>query len=270
MNKLYPSLILIFFIPVIYSQNILAQDMKCFSWKLIHQNNVCGGIANFYHIQFPQDPQLQERFPQLEGPFPQLRELLPQLQEPSPQSQEQSSQSPEQSPYLREHFPKSSNIEFKSYENKNLGVNFDIPANWIQQLTSSPNEEIVFTEPNGTAALTIKVANASGVTIFEAVSDFINGLKEGSSQTQNLYLNNIKIINFLSNNQESSKVITYTFGKDTTFPILKGVTFITLNNNKAYLANFVIDVQNFESYNPIMQRILGSLKILSDLSRDGD
>ena len=244
--------------------------MKCLSWKLIHQNNVCGGVANFYHIQFPQDPQLQERFPQLEGPFPQLRELLPQLQEPSPQSQEQSKQSQEQSPQLREHSSQSSNIEFKSYENKNLGVNFDIPANWIQQLTSSPNEEIVFTEPNGTAALTIKVANASGVTIFEAVSDFIYGLKEGSSQTQNLYLNNIKIINFLSNNQESSKVITYTFGKDTTFPILKGVTFITLNNNKAYLANFVIDVQNFESYNPLMQRILGSLKILSDLSRDGD
>ena len=97
MNKLYPSLILISFISVICIQNILAQDMKCYSWKLIHQNNVCDNIVNFYQVQFPQNPQLQERFPQLEGRFPQLQEQFPQLQEPSPQLQEQSQQSPEQS-----------------------------------------------------------------------------------------------------------------------------------------------------------------------------
>ena len=91
-------------------------------------------------------------------------------------------------------------------------------------------------------------------------------MKEGSSQIQNVFLNIIGIQNFLSNNQESSKVITYTFGKDPTFPLLKGVTYITLNNNKAYIANFVIDMQNFESYNPIMQQILGSFEILSDVS----
>jgi hypothetical protein len=237
--------------------------MDCYSWKLAHQNNVCDNIVNFYQVQFPQNPQLQERFPQLEGRFPQLQEQFPQLQEPSPQLQEPS-------PQLQEQLPQSSNIEFKSYENKNLGVSFDIPVNWIQQQTPSPNEEIVFAEPNGRAALTIKVANARGVTIFEAVSDFISGLKEGSSQTQNVYLNIIGIQNLASNNQESSKIITYTFGKDPTFPILQGVTYITLNNNKAYITNFVIDMQNFESYNPIMQRILGSFEILSDVSIDGD
>ena len=182
---------------------------------------------------------------------------------------EQSPQLPEQSPQLPEQSPQSSNIEFKFYENKNLGANFDIPAKWIHQHTTSPNEEIVFAEPNGRAELTIKVANATGVTIFEVVSDFISGLKEGSSQIQNVFLNIISIQNFLSNNQESSKVITYTFGEDPTFPILHGVTYITLNNNKAYIANFVIDMQNFESYNPIMQRILGSFEILSDVSIDG-
>jgi hypothetical protein len=118
--------------------------------------------------------------------------------------------------------------------------------------------------------LIIKVANASGVTIFEAASDFINGLKEGSNQTQNVYLNNIGIQNFASNNQESSKVISYTLGKDPYFSILQGVTYITLNNNKAYIANFVTDVENFESYNLIMQRILSSFEILSDMSIDSD
>ena len=201
------------------------------------------------------------------GPTP--PEELPPVKEPSPQSEEQSPQLQEPSPHLREHSPQSFNIEFKSYENKDLGVNFDIPAKWIQQHTTSPNEEIVFSDPNGRAELTIKVANASGVTIFETVSDFISGLKEGSSQTQNVYLNIIGIQNILSNNQESSKVITYTFGKDPTFPLLKGVTYITLNNNKAYIANFVVDMQNFESYNPIMQRILSSFEILSDVSIDG-
>lgn len=174
------------------------------------------------------------------------------------------------SPQLREKFQQSSNIEFKYYENKNLGARFDIPVNWIQQQTPSPNEEIVFAEPNGKATLTIKVINASGVTIFEAASDFISGLKEGSSQTQNVYLNNIGIQNLASNNQESSKIISYTFGKDPSFSILQGVTYITLNNNKAYIANFVTDVQNFESYNLIMQRILSSFEILSDVSIDRD
>ena len=201
------------------------------------------------------------------GPTP-PEELSP-LREPFPQSEEQSPQLQEPSPHLREHSPQSFNIEFKSYENKDLGVNFDIPAKWIQQHTTSPNEEIVFSDPNGRAELTIKVAKASGVTIFETVSDFISGLKEGSSQTQNVYLNIIGIQNISTNNQESSKVITYTFGKDPTFPLLKGVTYITLNNNKAYIANFVVDMQNFESYNPIMQRILSSFEILSDVSIDG-
>ena len=157
--------------------------MKCFSWKLIHQNNVCDDIANFYHIQFPQDPQLQERFPQLEGPFPQLRRAITTITRTIPTITRAIPTITRAISIFTRALPKSSNIEFKYYENKNLGVNFDIPANWIQQHTSSPNEEIVFTEPNGTAALTIKVANATGVTIFEAVSDFINGLKEGSSQT---------------------------------------------------------------------------------------
>ena len=190
---------------------------------------------------------------------------------PSPQSQEQFPEKQEPSPQLREKFKQLSNIEFKSYENKNLGASFDIPVNWIQQQTPSPNEEIVFADPNGKATLTIKVINASGVTIFEAASDFIRGLKEGSNQTQNVYLNNIGIQNFVaSNNQESSKVISYTFGKDPSFSIIQGVTYITLNNNKAYIANFVTDVQNFESYNLIMQRILSSFEILSNVSIDSD
>jgi hypothetical protein len=189
---------------------------------------------------------------------------------PSPQLQEQFPEKQEPSPQLREKFQQSSNIEFKSYENKNLGASFNIPVNWKQQQTPSPNEEIVFAEPNGKATLTIKVINASGVTIFEAASDFISGLKEGSSQTQNVYLNNIGIQNLASNNQESSKIISYTFGKDPSFSILQGVTYITLNNNKAYIANFVTDVQNFESYNLIMQRILSSFEILSDVSIDRD
>ncbi|HEX2408420.1 MAG TPA: hypothetical protein VHJ38_14550 [Nitrososphaeraceae archaeon] len=234
---------------------------------MIHQNNVCDNIVNFYHVQFPIPG---ERFPQLEGRFPQLEEQFPELQGPSPELQGPSSQLQGPSSQLQEKFPQSSNIEFKSYENKNLGVSFDIPVNWIQQLTTSPNEEIVFTEPNGRADLTIKVANANGVTIFEAVSDFINGLKEGSSKTHNVYLNIINIQNFLSNSQESSKVITYTFGKDPSFSIIQGVTYITLNNNKAYIANFVTDVQNFESYNLIMQRILSSFEILSNVSIDSD
>jgi hypothetical protein len=241
---------------------------------MIHQNNVCDNIVNFYHVQFPipgeRFPQLEGRFPQLEEQFPELQGPSSQLQGPSSQLQGPSSQLQGPSSQLQEKFPQSSNIEFKSYENKNLGVSFDIPVNWIQQLTTSPNEEIVFTEPNGRADLTIKVANANGVTIFEAVSDFINGLKEGSSKTHNVYLNIINIQNFLSNSQESSKVITYTFGKDPTLPLLQGVTYITLNNNKAYIANFVTDVQNFESYNLIMQRILSSFEILSDVSIDSD
>ncbi|HET7642161.1 MAG TPA: hypothetical protein VFK40_01525 [Nitrososphaeraceae archaeon] len=194
------------------------------------------------------------------GPTP--SEDLP----PSPQLREQFPEKQELSPQLREKLQQSFNIEFKSYKNKNLGASFDIPVNWIQQQTPSRNEEIVFTEPHGKATLTIKVINASGLTIFEAASDFISGLKEGSSQTHNVYLNNIDIQNFASNNQESSKVISYTFGKDPTFPLLQGVTYITLNNNKVYLANFVTDVQNFESYNLIMQRILSSFEILSDVS----